>query len=525
MLVLPPPLDQWNIQPPLADETFRFQRGVVDEHGTWVPLLTPKGYEVFNDRHRNILLKGCRKSSKTVGAANKFTRHLWENDGAVAGVFARTMKNGLGGAWNDLTNFVLPGWQAADFGFKIVERGVNPSSKMPFVRIKNMHGGTSEVQLHSVNHEPDIESQVMALRFSAIWFSQAEQFMSMDTYRILLMQLRMEMFGIPRSEHFAIFDANPPEDGEDHWLHDLFEKGKIEGSRFFRKDYHDFFSSYQFGLDDNPLLDPADKEELKNTYRADPVKYERMVEGKWVRDAVEGLFDQQFQFNIHVKGSSEGEDKSQWQVITPHRNAEVLLTGTDTGDLNHATTFICPRVDGRDEVCYDVFDEITSIDKAVSVRAFAKDVWARVQFWQKWMMDTYGLKEPPPWRHWADSSLFDFNAGANNNDAQVFWEASGKEIGMRPVVKGKGSIRARIGMARRLFHDNRLLISSHCLWNVSWARYLKPGKANNKPISDGTIKFKHTFDATTYAIGAEVPYELKDDDKPSVATGIHTIGA
>jgi hypothetical protein len=179
-------------------------------------------------------------------------------------------------------------------------------------------------------------------------------------------------------------------------------------------------------------------------------------------------------------------------------------------------------VGDSEDTSYDIFDEICSIDKQVSVRVFAKSVWERVQFWQKWMMDAYGLKEPPMWRHWADSSLWDFSATANSNDAQIFWDVSEHQMGLRPVVKGKGSIRQRIGMTKRLFHDNRQFISAHCRWNISWARFLKPGKQKNQPISDSSLPFNHSFCATSYAIGAEIPAELQIDDTPSVATGIIT---
>jgi len=515
-------MDTWDIQPPLSDDTFRWQRGVIT-NGEWAPLLTPKGYLVFNDRHRNILLKGCRKSSKTISFANRFTRHLWENDGAVGGVFARTMKNGMGGAWNDLVNFVFPGWQYANIGFKVIERGTNASTKMPFVRIRNKHGGISEAQLHSVNHEPDIEAQVMGLRFSAIWFSQAEQFMSVDTYRILLMQLRMEMFGIPREEHVCGMDANPPETGTDHWLHDVFEKAKVEGTKFYRPDYHDHFSSYDFSIDDNPLLDPRDKEELYNTYKSDPVKLKRFYFGEWVRDTAEGHFDKTFGPRL-ILGNADDPDRSKWEVITPHKNARTLLVGIDTGALSHAAGFWVSRTDARGLVCYDAFDEVVSIDKPVSVRSFAEQVWERVKFWNEWMMKTYGLAKPPEWRFWADSSLWNYSSTANNNDAQIFWDVSDGGMGLRPVVKGRGSIMQRIGLFNRLFFEDRAFISAHCKWAISWARFLKPGRAKNQPVSQATMEFKHKFDADSYCISSEIPYEMDGEVSPSVATGIITTG-
>jgi hypothetical protein len=522
-LILPPPLDIWNIQPPMSDESYRWQRGVFDQAGKWWPLLTPKGYEVFTDTHRSILLKGCRKSSKTVSAANRFTKHLWENDGAVAGVFARTMKNGMGGSWNDLVNFVFPGWQAADFGFEVTERGTNASTKMPFVRIKNMHGGTSEVQLHSVNFEGDIESQVMSLRFSAIWFSQAEQFMSVDTYRILMMQLRMELFGIPRSSHICILDANPPEDGPDHWLWHVFEGAKDPESKHYRADYHEHFSSYEFGLDDNPLLPEPDKHELKELYKSDQLKYDRMVLGKWVKDTTTGFFDTVFLPNIHIKGKADSINRADWEIITPHKDCRILVTGSDPGAVsNHATSFLCPRTDSNGEMAVDIFDEVVSIGKQVPVKKFAYDVFERVKFWSEWVKREHNLKQPIQWYHFADDSVAGYDARANRTDAQIFYDISNGQMNLIPVKKGHGSILERVDMIKRLFFDNRLFISAHCRWNIEWARFLKPGRTKEKKVADSSKHLKHSFDASSYGIRAIMPHDFSHDDQPSVATGIIT---
>lgn len=519
MLTLPPELAALNIQPPMSVD-YGFQRMVVTDDGQCYPLLSLKGYKLYNTYVRNMLAAGSRKSGKTLAVGNRVVRHLWETAGAVVAVIAKTTKNAKIGVWRDLKNFILPGWANADFGFKIVDQGTDPATKMEYIKVTNMHGGVSEIQLHSLDYEYDVEEKFKSSRFSLIWLSEADQFKDRIVYDILEDQLRI--IGLPFEAHIFVFDCNPPEEGEDHWLHDLFYKARNEQSKFYRKNFNAQFVSFEFGLDDNPFLDPNERQNLLDKYRHDPVKFARFCEGKWVRDTATGWFDDTFNFATHVKGSALGLDRSKWEIITPHKNARVLITGTDTGDLNHATSFICPRVDSRDENCYDVFDEICSIDKMVSIRTFAKEVWVRVQFWQEWMMKTYGLREAPHWMHWADSSLWEYSATANNNDAAIFWEVSDKNIGLRPVVKGAGSIKQRIGMTKRLFFDNRLNISAHCHWNIAWARFLKPGRAKNQPISESSKPFNHSFCATSYALGATIPHELQQDDEPSVATGIVT---
>lgn len=518
MIQLPPELASLNIQPPWHEE-YPYQR-MVHDNGACYPLLSKKGYALYNCYKRHILAIGNRKAAKTINVGNRFMRHVWETPDDVGAVIAKTAKNAKIGVWRDVKRFILPGWCRAGWGMEIVDQGTDPTTKMEYVRVSNMHGGTSELQLHSLDYAYDVEEKFKSARFGIIWLSEADQFEDRCVMDILEDQLRI--IGVPYDQHQIICDCNWPELGDEHWLHEIFESAKDPESKFYREDYHEEFEVFKFGLPDNPFLDPREKTNLERKYRHDPVKMSRFVNGdKWVKDTSEGLFDEVFFANIHIKGSAVGADKSKWEVITPHKNARLLITGTDSGDLNNSSAFIVPRSGNREDSEYDIFDEICYIDKTVSIRKFATEVWARVQFWSKWMKDTYGV-ENVQWLHFADSSLWEYSSTANNNDAQIFYEVSDGSLLLRPVVKGKGSVKQRIGMAKRLFHDNRLFISDHCRWNTGWARYLKPGKAKNQPISEGTKKFKHAFDAATYALGAIIPHELQVEDSPSVATGIVT---
>lgn len=518
MLNLPPPLDKLNIQPPLS-EAYTYQRGVIDGNSRWFPLLSVKGYEVYNSYKRNILACGSRKSGKTLGIGNRFMRHLWEVDGAVGGVVAKTAKNAKIGVWRDIRQFVLPGWIQANFGLKVIKHGTDPATKMEYIILRNMHGGESELQLHSLDYEFDVEEKFKSSRFSIIWLSEADQFCDRIVYDILEDQLRV--VGIPFEQHHFIFDCNPPQEGDEHWLHDLFFKAADENSDKHIKNHHERYQAFQFGLDDNPFLDPREKENLIAKYQHDPVKYARFVEGKWVKDTTAGHFDDVFLYNVHVVGKADSPRPDDWETLAPAEHSVQLITGTDMGDLNHATSFISLRVNEQDEVCYDIFDEICSIGNKLSVEDFAGMVWDRVNLWNKWYKDTYN-HEPPPWRHWADSSLWNYSATANNNDAQIFYDVSDGKLLLNPVLKGKGSIRQRIAMCKRLLFANRLLISAHCRWNVGWCRYLRPGRAKNEPIQAGN-EFRHQFDATSYAIGSEVPYEMGWSQEPTKATGMVVI--
>lgn len=516
---LPPPYNTWEIIPPW-DSEYHAQRGVVTKEGIWIPLLSQKGLAAFNSFKRNILLAGSRKSTKSVTCANKFLRNMWENDGSVGAIIAKTAKNVKGGAWGDLVKFALRGWIDAGMGIKILEGPKSdPTTKMEYIVINNVHGGRSEIQVHSLMHEHEVEEKFKALRFSCIWLSEADQFTSRHVYDILSDQLRV--IGIPYQNHQFLLDCNPPEDGDEHWLHDVFYKAKNPETKHFIDGHDQLYDRFEFGLDDNPFLDPRERIELENRYKYDEVKRQRFIEGKWVKDSTSGLFDEQFLPNIHVVGNVDSPDRSEWETITP-ANVPFLITGTDMGELNHATSFICPRMDDEGDTCYDVFDEVCQIDKQTGVADFAAEMWERVQFWNKWFMKTYNTKTPPNWHHWCDSSLFNYRATANTNDAQIFFSESDGQVRLRPVKKGQGSIKQRISLARRLFFANRLTISAHCKWNIGWARFLKPGKAKNEPVKAGS-EHRHTFDATTYAIGSELPHEILGDNTPSTSTGIISI--
>ena len=512
---LPPPLDTLNVQPPL-DVPYPYQRGVVDENGVWYPLLSTKGYSVYNSYKRNILANGSRKSGKSLALGNRYMRHLWETDGAVAGIIARTAKNAKIGVWRDMKQFVLPGWLNANIGMKIVKQGTDPATKMEYIILRNMFGGESEMQLHSLDYEFDVEEKFKSSRFSMIWLSESDQFCDRIVYDILEDQLRI--INIPFEQHHFIFDCNPPQEGDEHWLHDIFFKAADERSGKHIKNHSERYEAFQFGLDDNPFLDPREKDNLIAKYKHDPIKYARFVEGKWVKDTTAGHFDEVFLFNIHVVGDVESPDQAEWETLVPPAESIQLISGTDMGDLNHATSLISMRLGEDDDTYYDIFDEVSSLNAKLSVEDFGRRVWERIGWWNKLFKDTYGAAAPQ-WHHWADSSLWNYSATANNNDAQIFYEVSEGGMVLRPVVKGAGSIRQRIAMCKRLLFANRLAMSAHCRGNIGWCRFLKPGKNKNEPIAAGN-EYRHQFDATSYAIGAEVPHELGFTSEPARSTGI-----
>ena len=480
-----------------------------------MPLMSPKAVEAFNSYERYLLLTGARRSSKTLsGICNKMARHAWEVDGAVIALIGKTLRNAEGGTWKDLLQFTLPGWIHAGFGMQIVQNPTyTPDSRLLYFRVNNMWEGKSEFQLHSLDHDDNVEAKFKSLRFSMIVLAEVDQFKHRKVIEILSQQLRMTH--LPREMHQMLMDCNPPEEGEDHWLYPAFMDRDEKNTALFSDS-----KAIEFELDDNPFIPEVEKEDLRKTYSYDPIKYDRFVRGRWVKDTTAGHFDSVFQFNIHVLGNTDSPKRDDWQVIVPP-NTPLLITGSDLGEINHATVFMYARELADNLVAYDIFDELVSLETPVSISEFGRLLAIRVAEWTEFVVSEYKLKRPPAWRHWVDSSAMNYRAGSGSSDAAEIYSGSGETIAMLAAKKGPHTRNQRITLVKRLFFSNRLLISAQCRHCIEWARFLRPGKTK-ADIIDPSLRCRHTFDAATYALSSELPIEIERSAKPKV-TNLRTV--
>lgn len=540
MLDLPESYRGLNIVPPL-DQDCKHIRGVITPDGIWGPLLAPKGYSVLNCRKRNILCHGSKKSGKTLALACKFLQHCWEIDGAVAALVCRTQNNAKIGTWRVLHKVVLEGYLAANFGMRIAVHKHDPSSKMEFYVVTNAHydpakhggkwdkdgnctqvprGGTSQFELHSLHFEQEVEDKFKSAEFTMVWLSEADLFHDKTSFNTLSDQLRG--IGVSDDKRQFIIDANPPEEGEDHWLHEVFWSAQDPESRFFNPHFHDDYARFDFNLDDNPFLPEKQKQDLKVRYKSNPAAYQRFIEGKMVKDATTGAFADVFMPNIHVVGEAKGLKPEDWSVLVPGANTSLLLTGTDTGDISHASSFIAVRYNEKGEMCFDQFDEICFIERPVMVAEFLRRVIQRVDFWTKWMKDEYGTC--PEWHHHADSQVFLFDPRAGN-DAQTFYRLSEKRMHFiaSDDQKRKGAVAQRIAMVRRLLFEDRLRVSAHCFHQIGALMFMrdkkKKGIGKNKGQNLADKRHSHAFVSLAYALEAEIPLEGLEDSPP-VAEGV-----
>lgn len=497
----------------------------VNGDGSWVPDLIPKGYEIFNSYKRCLLIDGPRRSGKSISADNKVCRHLWEVEHAKVGIIARTLKQGKTGVWDDLTGWVVQQWIEANMGFRYtMEPKMEADTKMSSFKVRNFHGGESVCQLHSLEHDQDVETKFKDSRFSLIYLVEADKFKERAVFTTLKSQLRA--LGVPFESHQIICDCNPPEEGEDHFLHDIFIKKLGNNKREDGPDpeFYDYFARIQVLLEDNTKLTPAEMHEQKEQYKYDPDLYARWTEGKWIKYSTAGHFKDIYFPNIHVKGNASSYNKDDWELLVPTENCIELFTGWDLGDVNHAAGIASKR-ELPDGTAFDLIDELVILDRRVSIDDFTEAFLERMDFWENFLLERYGRKNIR-WRHWSDESAFKYKAAADSYDELIVRNASGGRIVLSGCPKGRNSVRQRISLFKKLLFQNRIAISAQLKYTQDMCRNLKPGTRQGEPIDiDAHATEKHVFDFWTYMLASESPMDLERRIRPVTTRNIVAIPA
>ena len=490
---------------------------MIDKNGNWAPDLVPKGYLVLNDYHRFLLLTGPRLSSKTTNVVSKICRHLWETDGAmvaIVGKSIRTIKSS--GVWQDLIlhKTGMRQWLESPLGFQYtVEPRLTGDSKMTYFRVRNVHGGESECQIHSLANDSDVEAKFKGTRYSMFYLPEADLFEHPDVFTLLDDQLRI--IGKPFEQHQMILDCNPPEIGDEHWIYRFFFQHVGADGEAFDLEFANLFEYYRFKLEDNPFLDPRHVHALKSKYRHDKVKFARYVLGLWERDVNGGIFENVWNENVHVLGNIMTPREDDWEIIIPGKQSTTLVTGWDTGDVNHAVTFLCPR-EGKDRTEFDVIDEVVVRDRQMSLPDLTDLVVERMDFWENLLKELYG-HATIRWRHWSDSSATKYRSNSDSYDYQLIRLHTEGRITLSPVTKMSGSVRKRIDLVKKLLFENRIRVSAKCKEHIQMFRYLMPGPNRTELIRRGS-QWKHAFDSLSYALENEAPQDLERRNAPTVSS-------
>lgn len=447
------------------------------------------------------MVDGPRKAGKSLAIANRAARHLWENDKAVVGIITKTLKNGKVGVWSDVTKTILPEWIDAKIGMEWTKPPtMDVATKMSYARVRNSHGGESEIQLHSLENVSEAEQKFKGTRFSMVWISEADQFEERLVFDALSDQLRV--VGIPYENHQLIVDLNPPELGMNHWLADVWFPRVADGEH-----RDESYERIQFTIEDNVFLDPREKNDLITKYAYDKQLFARYVRGEWVADVSDTHFSDVFVEGTHVIGAVNKVSEDDSEVIVPSRNCVELFTGWDLGDVNHACCIAAKRDDDAGNSVFDFIDEVVVIDRKLSIADFTDAVMERMDRWEEFLRREYGTKRVM-WRHWSDNSAWRYRAASDVYDELVVRQVSGGKITLNAVTKGSGSVKQRISLMKKLLFDRRVYFSAQLFNTIKMLRELKAGNSKGELIRDGD-KNKHIFDASTYLLISETPIDVE----------------
>lgn len=495
----------------------------------WFPDLSHRQLEVFNSNDRAQLVSGPRLSSKTWCVLHRIVRHLWETPGARVAMFSRTLKNSKdGGTWSLLHRYIITEWINANIGLYYTTKTAegNPGPKVdgqtrtPYFRIRNAHGGESELMLFSLDYDNDVEDKLKEMSFSMIYFSELDKFRDRKILSVALLSLRMPHLRFDQQQWIA--DTNPSEEGEASWIYKVWY---VEKNQTY-EEYAEFnnknglpvmpaaaFLAFQSNLnlieikpEENPWLDPKQLEELKATYSYDIGLYSRYVLGKWVYGQGDSSrhFRGFFRPNIHVLGNCESSNEDEWSYANPSPQCVELLTGWDLGEKNHALGVMEKKIiNGR--ACYTVLDELVSIGKEISIEQFTTEAMEMIRELETSAGCTFKLEQA-----WSDrSSLEKYSATGDTFQHLIVNAASEGRIFLRGVPKATGSVRVRVQLLKQLLAQHRFKVSAHCKMTIQMLNDLKKGIARLAYVVPDDPN-KHIFDAITYALLMEEAEELEN---------------
>lgn len=484
-----------------------------------------KQWDVFNSRARVLLVCGSRKSGKTWATIHRVVRHLWETPGARVAMFAKSVKLAKdGGVWQDLMDIVIPEWIAGGFGFEFTtmdSKGIpgpkqDSQTRTLYFRVRNIHGGESELKLFSINNDEEVASSVLGKRFSMVYFSELSMFKTKRILTITLAQLRMPHLnpkpGEPDENHMWIADTNPDEDlGNRSWFYEEFYKERnkkrdVSIEKEAKKEkYYKRFSVIELFSADNPYLSQEEIEELEISCEGDPALYDAYVlgihgDGGQKRNK---LFAKFFHRSQHVIGGGDGEGDQ----IDVAPMSTTLYCGWDLGNVNHAAIALDKRFvlfSGVEKPVWSVLDELVVIGEEHDLKLYAKeflDLMDKIE-------EINGRKFY--WMHWSDDSAMNvWRPSSASYDYMEIQAGSFGRINLQGVVKPDGSIRSRCRLLQNLLKEGRLLVSSRCVKVIAMLESCRRGDTDKEYVNND--EFKHPFDALTYPIYMETLDDLARD--------------
>lgn len=487
-----------------------------------MPNLSPKQLDIFNAFNvRYLLVSGPRRSGKTLGCAHKIARHCFDTPKGKCrvAIFAKLLKQAQeGGVWTDLTEIVIPEWQAQGFLKYLRPPKVDGQTRTMYFDVQARDGGASRVMLNSLQHDSDAETVLRSRRFSMIFFSELSLFEDRNVFTTATESLRVP--GLPYNRHSFMADCNPAPDGEDSWIYDTWWRQRMmegfpegcetpEQQEQWRQ-YQSELGLIEVMITDNPYLSKEEIASLIYKYRAmGPDVYARMIEGKWVRASAEGFFANIFNPDIHVIGNVKSPAKDEWECLLPQENTDTIYTSFDLGDRNSSVIFADKARDGNGNSIWYGIDEAIILDKQIDLADYVELVISMMEKWEKF------LGRKLIWRHWSDNSSFRHKLAASATEHMMVQKFSNGLIRMNAAPKYAGCVKDGISIMRRLFFENRLYFSAHMKHSIEMASGLSPQRKKGsddllssvKLVRDGD-PLGHAFASWRYLLTAEEPASI-----------------
>lgn len=501
----------------------------------WRPSTSPKQDEIrwhcspFNpDKKKFICISGPRRSSKTVGCLHAIAEHAWNTSNGLIAIITPSVTAGSdAGVWHQLVSQVLPQWIDGEFGMEwagmsakkggAYQEGVSKKLKC---EVTNRHGNTTVIQLESMKEgETEIGKRFRGKTFSMVYWSDVGVWVKSRTSFDLIIETLRGIIGIDPKSYTLLIDTNPADEGERHWLYQLFyefrqmdeaglsaianEQG-IQGSDMLALQSQ--LDLMEVFVGDNPYLTPDDLAQLKAQYAHSPDLWNRYYLGKWTSASGDSVFYDVFRPAIHVVGELETPTNPHPEMLMPEEYTHELFTGWDLGYSNMAVTLFerfWATANQEGQAAFKVLDEAIYIKSDLTVGDITEIVLRKMRFWE----DLCGRKFR--WSHFSDR--FAFDAREPISDRYHFEEvdlASHGEIMMQGIARKHGSVHFRVDLLRKLLHQDRIFFNNDkCPLVIQSCQGLRKGRQG--AAVDKQSIHKHAFDALTYGLSALCYEELQ----------------
>lgn len=488
---LPPPPD--NPPPPTSPDG-------------WAPKLNPTQQKVFDDRAAHILMYGEKYSGKGIGGLMSLIRHCYEEEDALALMFAPALRTGNEGVMADLV-WALDIWKNGNWvdkkmearldsgmGLEYTQPSMDPKTKDTVLYIGNQWNGWGKVMLVSIPYGAVVEKRMRGMSPSFVYIDEITKLDGREYFTYIALQIGRKR-GIRGPQQY-LASCNP--EGPSHWLYKIFFVDCIDKETGARKPR---YSVYHIPSSENEHNAPDDYLEKVKEVCVDEFDYRRLVLGEWVdRPSGEAIFRDYFVPEIHVRPTLGTDEHRRGYGLMPTAGFPILM-GWDMGPANFCIAFMQMVVVLGGIVKWKVFSEFNRVGMKSPDTVVLPMILRMMDYWQT------KLGSQAKFIHLAETAAFTIMRPDGSYDARRIQELSKNRIRFRraiPEGMGKHSVPGRVTLIRSLFLDETLFISAACPKTIESCRLLESEKVAegkydpNKGLMPQRSIYIHPFDAMSY---------------------------